>query len=155
MMKANGLHQLVDPARYTTIKVGEYHGVQLEIYNVTDNDYGLYTCFVTNHIGYNYNSAFVMKVGISSKPPSPTTSGQGERGSPINTQNWTTASAEEQPFVRVGETTTKINLVNVIIIMVAIVILMSVVITCVLFVLYRKLNRNVTIDYCGKQMARA
>lgn len=76
MMKANGLHQLVDPARYTTIKVGEYHGVQLEIYNVTDNDYGLYTCFVTNHIGYNYNSAFVMKVGISSKPPSPTTSGK-------------------------------------------------------------------------------
>lgn len=115
----------------------------------------IYTCFVTNHIGYDYNSAFVMKAGISSKPPSPTTSGQGERGSPINTQNWTTGSTKEQSFVRVGETTTKINLVNVIIIMVAIVILMSVVIACVLFVLYRKLNSSVSIDYCGKQMAGA
>ena len=76
MMKANGLHQLVDPVRYTTIKVGEHHGVQLEIYNVTENDYGLYTCFVNNRIGYDYSSAFVMKVGISSKPPGPTTSGK-------------------------------------------------------------------------------
>lgn len=36
----------------------------------------IYTCFVTNHIGYDYNSAFVMKAGNSSKPPSPTTSGK-------------------------------------------------------------------------------
>ena len=70
--------------------------------------------------------------------------GQGGRGSPINTQNWTTASAKEQRFVAI-----QINLVNVIIIMVAIIILVSAVIASVLFVVYRKklgkANRNVMI----------
>ena len=75
-MQANGSHKLIDPVYYTTIKDGEYHGIQLEIYNVTENDFGLYTCFVSNHIGYDYNSAFVLKADITSKPPRPATSGK-------------------------------------------------------------------------------
>ncbi|KAK2559015.1 Fibroblast growth factor receptor 1, partial [Acropora cervicornis] len=71
MMKASGSNKLIDPIHYKTIKDGEYHGMQLEIYNVSDNDLGLYTCFVSNHIGYDYNSAFLIK---SEERPRPTTS---------------------------------------------------------------------------------
>ena len=72
-MKANGSNKLIDPVHYKTIKDGEYHGMQLEIYNVSDNDFGLYTCFVSNHIGYDYNSAFLIKFEERSGP---TTSGK-------------------------------------------------------------------------------
>ena len=71
-MQANGSHKLIDPVHYKTIKDGEYHGVQVEIYNVSENDFGLYTCFVSNHIGYDYNSAFLIKYDS----PRPTTSGK-------------------------------------------------------------------------------
>ena len=77
MMKANGSNKLIDPVHYKTIKDGEYHGMQLEIYNVSDNDLGLYTCFVSNHIGYDYNSAFLIK---SEERPRPTTSGKAFDG---------------------------------------------------------------------------
>ncbi|XP_067039926.1 uncharacterized protein [Acropora muricata] len=73
MMKANGSNKLIDPVHYKTIKDGEHHGIQLDIYNVSDNDFGLYTCFVSNHIGYDYNSAFLIK---SEERPRPTTSEQ-------------------------------------------------------------------------------
>ncbi|XP_074634964.1 hemicentin-1-like isoform X1 [Acropora palmata] len=73
MMKASGSNKLIDPVHYKTIKDGEYHGMQLEIYNVSDNDLGLYTCFVSNHIGYDYNSALLIK---SEERPRPTTSEQ-------------------------------------------------------------------------------
>ena len=47
----NGSYKLIDPHYYTTIQVGENYGVELRIDNVTEDDFGLYTCFVSNFIG--------------------------------------------------------------------------------------------------------
>ncbi|KAK2559520.1 Fibroblast growth factor receptor 1 [Acropora cervicornis] len=125
-MKANGSNKLIDPIHYKTIKDGEYHGVQVEIYNVSDNDFGLYTCFVSNHIGYDYNSAFLIKL---EGRPGPTTSvGHNWSESASNFQNGgsTERSAEE----RTGP-------VTVIMILVA-ALLLSATIASIMFLFYRK-----------------
>ena len=57
----NGSYQLIDPHYYKTIQDGENYGVELRITNVTEDDFGLYTCFVSNHIGKDYNSAFLSR----------------------------------------------------------------------------------------------
>jgi len=59
-------YQLIDPRYYKTILDGENYGVELRIPSVTEDDLGLYTCFVSNHIGKDYNSAFL---STYAKPP--------------------------------------------------------------------------------------
>ena len=67
-LKGNGPYKLIDPSYYRVIKVGERYGVQLNINNVDDDDFGLYTCYVSNHIGFDYSSALLMKYEEPSSP---------------------------------------------------------------------------------------
>ena len=69
----NGSYQLIDPHYYKTIQVGESYGVELRITNVTEDDFGLYTCFVSNHIGKDHNSAFLSRYV---KPTTPVQGGK-------------------------------------------------------------------------------
>ena len=59
----NGSYRLIDLHYYKAIRVKYHYGVQLRITNVTEDDFGLYTCFVSNHIGKDFNSAFLSKKG--------------------------------------------------------------------------------------------
>ncbi|XP_015756848.1 PREDICTED: fibroblast growth factor receptor 2-like [Acropora digitifera] len=54
-------YKVIDSLLYKTILDGRKYGVELRINNVTEDDFGLYTCFVSNHIGYSYNSAFLSR----------------------------------------------------------------------------------------------
>lgn len=54
-------YKVIDPRLYKSIRDGRKYGVELRINNITEDDFGLYTCFVSNHIGYSYNSAFLSK----------------------------------------------------------------------------------------------
>ena len=55
----NGSYTLVNPRQYQTVHVGGKYGVEVNIGNVTPNDLGLYTCYVSNHLGFDYMSAFL------------------------------------------------------------------------------------------------
>ncbi|XP_031562081.1 fibroblast growth factor receptor 2-like isoform X2 [Actinia tenebrosa] len=55
----NKSKQFIDPKYYETIRSGERYGVKMTIVNVTEKDLGLYTCWVRNHIGSDYVSAFL------------------------------------------------------------------------------------------------
>ena len=66
----NGSYRLVDPYYYKTVRVKNNYGVELNIVNVTEDDFGLYTCFVSNHIGNDFGSAFLIK---NVKPTVPVT----------------------------------------------------------------------------------
>ena len=57
----NRLYRLIDPHSYKFLRVQDHYGAELRINNVTEDDFGLYTCFVTNYIGKDYNSAFLSK----------------------------------------------------------------------------------------------
>lgn len=57
----NGSYRLIDPFYYKTVQVKSYYGVEVNIVNVTEEDFGLYTCFVSNHIGNDFRSAFLIK----------------------------------------------------------------------------------------------
>lgn len=52
-----GSYHLIRPQYYYT----DNYRVELTITNVTEDDFGLYTCRVSNHIGTDYNSAFLSK----------------------------------------------------------------------------------------------
>ena len=54
-------YKVIDSHLYKTILDGRKYGVELRINNVTEDDFGLYICFVSNHIGYSYNSAFLSR----------------------------------------------------------------------------------------------
>ena len=64
----NGSYRLIDPHSYEIIRVKDHYGVELRITNVKEDDLGLYTCYVSNHIGEDYNSAFLTKDGKPSAP---------------------------------------------------------------------------------------
>lgn len=53
--------KFIDPKFYDTIRSGERYGVKVTIVNVTEQDLGLYTCWVSNHIGSDHVSAFLSK----------------------------------------------------------------------------------------------
>ena len=74
----DGAFQLIDPRYYSTIRQrGESYGSELKISNVTEEDFGLYTCYASNHIGAEYNSAFLSR---SVRPTRPL---PGDRGKAI------------------------------------------------------------------------
>lgn len=54
-----GSYTLVDPVQYETVHVEGKYGVKVNIRNVTPKDFGLYTCYVSNHLGSDYRSAFL------------------------------------------------------------------------------------------------
>lgn len=54
-----GSFNLVDPVQYETVHVEGKYGVKVNIRNVTLKDFGLYTCYVSNHLGSDYRSAFL------------------------------------------------------------------------------------------------
>lgn len=56
---AIGSYTLVDPVQYQTVHVQGKYGVKVNIQNVTPKDLGLYTCYVSNHLGSDYRSAFL------------------------------------------------------------------------------------------------
>ena len=57
----DGTFQVIDPKYYRTIQRGESYESELKISNVTEEDFGLYTCYASNHIGADYNSAFLSR----------------------------------------------------------------------------------------------
>lgn len=54
-----GSYTLVDPVQYETVHVAGKYGVKVNIRNATPKDFGLYTCYVSNHLGSDYRSAFL------------------------------------------------------------------------------------------------
>lgn len=73
----DGAFLLIDPKYYSTIQRGERYESELKISNVTEEDFGLYTCHASNHIGAEYNSAFV------SRYVRPTRASPSDRGKAI------------------------------------------------------------------------
>ena len=57
----NGSYQLIDPRYYHSLQSGDVYGSEVTIINVTEDDFGLYTCYASNHIGAEYNSAFLSR----------------------------------------------------------------------------------------------
>ncbi|KAL9983809.1 hypothetical protein ACROYT_G006040 [Oculina patagonica] len=86
----NGLYRLIDPHYYKFIQVEGNYGAELRITNVTEEDFGLYTCFVSNHIGNDYNSAFLSEYVKPTAPVRVTTPTVGK----ITEENTRNASIE-------------------------------------------------------------
>ena len=57
----NGSFKLIDPRYYNFLESGDEYVSELTIINVTEDDFGLYTCYASNHIGAEYNSAFLSR----------------------------------------------------------------------------------------------
>ena len=57
----NGSFKLIDPRYYHSLHFGDEYGSEVTIINVTEDDFGLYTCYASNHIGAEYNSAFLSR----------------------------------------------------------------------------------------------
>ena len=57
----NGSFKLIDPRYYHSLQLGDEYGSEVTIINVTEDDFGLYTCYASNHIGAEYNSAFLSR----------------------------------------------------------------------------------------------
>ena len=66
----NGSYRLIDRYYYRTVRVKKNYGVEVNIVNVTEEDFGLYTCLVRNHIGNDFTCAFLIK---NVKPTVPVT----------------------------------------------------------------------------------
>ena len=57
----NGSFNLIDPRYYRSLQPEGGYGSEVTIINVTEDDFGLYTCYASNHIGAEYNSAFLSR----------------------------------------------------------------------------------------------
>ena len=75
----DGAFQLIDPKYYSGIQRGESYESELKISNVTEEDFGLYTCYTSNHIGAEYNSAFLNRYVRPTKA-SPSDRGKAIKG---------------------------------------------------------------------------
>ena len=60
-LKSNGSFKLIDPRYYRSLPLEDEYGSEVTIFNVTEDDFGLYTCYASNHIGAEYNSAFLIR----------------------------------------------------------------------------------------------
>ena len=76
----DGAFQLINLKYYSTIRQrDESYGSELKISNVTEEDFGLYTCYTSNHIGAEYNSAFLNRYVRPTKA-SPSDRGKAIKG---------------------------------------------------------------------------
>ena len=57
----DGPYRLIDLRYYHSLQSGDKYGSEVTITNVTEDDFGLYTCYASNHIGAEYNSAFLSR----------------------------------------------------------------------------------------------
>ncbi|XP_068745538.1 fibroblast growth factor receptor 2-like isoform X2 [Montipora capricornis] len=57
----HGSYDRIDSRFYKTVRVGRNYGVELRLNNITEKDFGLYTCFVGNRVGFASNSAFLSR----------------------------------------------------------------------------------------------
>ena len=57
----SGSFKLIDPRYYQSLHFEDEYGSEVTITNVTEDDFGLYTCYASNHIGAEYNSAFLSR----------------------------------------------------------------------------------------------
>ena len=67
----NGSFKLIDPRYYHSLQSGDEYGSEVTIINVTEADFGLYTCYAFNHIGAEYNSAFLSRYVRPTTPSKP------------------------------------------------------------------------------------
>ena len=67
-LKSNGSFKLIDPRYYRSLLLEDEYGSEVTIINVTEDDYGLYTCYASNHIGAEYNSAFLSRYVRTTTP---------------------------------------------------------------------------------------
>lgn len=81
----NGSYRLIDPYYYETVQVKSNFGVEVTIVNVTEDDFGLYTCFVSNHIGRDFRSTYLIKYVKPTVPVSETEEVTGQPSSPEKT----------------------------------------------------------------------
>ena len=56
-----GPYRPIDLRYYHSLQSGDEYGSEVTITNVTEDDFGLYTCYASNHIGAEYNSAFLSR----------------------------------------------------------------------------------------------
>ena len=57
----SGSFKLIDPRYCQSLHFEDEYGSEVTIINVTENDFGLYTCYASNHLGAEYNSAFLSR----------------------------------------------------------------------------------------------
>ena len=57
----NRSFKVIDPRYYHSLQSRDGYGSEVTITNVTEDDFGLYTCYASNDIGAEYNSAFLSR----------------------------------------------------------------------------------------------
>ena len=57
----SGSFKFIDPRYYQSLHFEDEYGSEVTIINVTEDDFGLYTCYASNHNGAEYNSAFLSR----------------------------------------------------------------------------------------------
>ncbi|KAL9983806.1 hypothetical protein ACROYT_G006036 [Oculina patagonica] len=143
----NGSYRLIDPHYYKTIQVKDNYGVELRITNVTEDDFGLYTCFVSNHIGKDYNSAFLSKYV---KPTVPTKGLTTTGGIDEPLQNGTTSPVENMPLQDDKIKSNQVALVAIILL--ASVVFIAIISVVVFVICYRKRLKDKVPDDLKTQM---
>lgn len=94
----SGSYNLVNPVQYETVPVDGKYGVKVNIQNVTAKDLGMYTCYVSNHLGFNYRNAFLSereKVSKGTKDEPSNTTPDPEKRYHANQENWETSVTKD------------------------------------------------------------
>lgn len=124
----SGSFKLIDPRYYDSLQSGGEYGSEVTIINVTEDDFGLYTCYASNHIGAEYNSAFLSRYV---KPTTP-----GRAVNPAHENNSTPISGVQQPAQIKKKDEAGDNLV--IVVLLSVVVFLALVIGIPVFILYRR-----------------